>query len=89
MNRLSIFICEDSISFKPKNTFLTLDSQRPTIYQINGNFMRICKNGHEVLKTYMLRPRAKKGTSQVATPNVPFSTLGDSSQDTNDLCSRS
>ena len=41
MNRLSIFICEDSISFKPKNTFLTLDSQRPTIYQINGNFMRI------------------------------------------------
>ena len=41
MNRLSIFICEDSISFKPKNTFLTLDSQRPIIYQINGNFMRI------------------------------------------------
>ena len=41
MNRLSIFICEDGISFKPKNTFLKLDSQRPTIYQINGNFMTI------------------------------------------------
>ena len=41
MNRLSIFICEDGISFKPKNTFLTLDSQRPMIYHINGNFMTI------------------------------------------------
>ena len=41
MNRLSIFMCEDGISFKPKNTFLKLDSQRPTIYQINGNFMTI------------------------------------------------
>ena len=41
MNRLSIFMFEDGISFKPKNTFLKLDSQRPTIYQINGNFMTI------------------------------------------------
>ena len=38
MNRLLISICEDGISFKPKNTFLKLDSLRPTIYQINGNF---------------------------------------------------
>ena len=41
MNRLSIFMCEDGISFKPKKTFLKLDSQRPIIYQIKGNFMTI------------------------------------------------
>ena len=47
MDRLSIFMCEDGISFKPKNTFLKLDSQRPMtyiiyhIYQIDGNFMTI------------------------------------------------
>ena len=43
-NRLLIFMCEDGVSFKPKNTYLKLDSQRPTIYQINGNFMRILMN---------------------------------------------
>ena len=31
MNRLSIFIYEDSICFEPKNTFLKFYSQRPTI----------------------------------------------------------
>ena len=41
MNRLSIIMCEDGISFKPKKTFLKLDSQRPIIYQIKGNFMTI------------------------------------------------
>ena len=41
MNRLSIIMCEDGISFKPKKTFLKLDSQRPTIYQIDGNSMGI------------------------------------------------
>ena len=31
----------DSISFKLKNNSLKLDPQRPTIYQIDGNSMRI------------------------------------------------
>ena len=41
---MSIFIdffCVDSISFKLKNNFLKLDPQRRTIYQIDGNSMRI------------------------------------------------
>ena len=38
---LSIFVCVDSISFKLKNNFLKLDPQRRTIYQIDGNSMRI------------------------------------------------
>ena len=42
-DKMSIFInffCVDSISSKLKNNFLKLHSQRPSIYQINGNSMR-------------------------------------------------
>ena len=57
MNRLSIFMCEDGISFKPKNTFLKLDSQGPTIYQINGNFMTILMDLSDL--TFYLGKRGK------------------------------
>ena len=64
MNRLSIFICEDGISFKPKNTFLKLDSQRPTIYQINGNFMRILMDISDL--SFYLCKREKTGFTETA-----------------------
>ena len=54
MNRLSIFMCEDGISFKPKKTFLKLDSQRPIIYQIKGNFMTILMDLSD-LRFYLCR----------------------------------
>ena len=41
MSIISIFVSVDSISFKLKNNLLKLDSQRPTIYQIDGNSIRI------------------------------------------------
>ena len=41
MSNLSIFVFVDSISFKLKNNFLKLDPPRPTIYQLDGNSMRI------------------------------------------------
>ena len=41
MSVISIFVSVDSISFKLKNNLLKLDPQRPTIYQIDGNSMRI------------------------------------------------
>ena len=57
MNRLSIFMCEDGISFKPKNTFLKLDSERPIIYQIDRNFMRILMDLSDL--RFYLRKRGK------------------------------
>ena len=70
MNRLSIFMCEDGISFKPKNTFLKLDSQRPTIYQINGNFMTILMDLSD-LRFYLCK-RGKSSFTETTFMQIPL-----------------
>ena len=64
MSIISLFVSVDNISFKLKNNLLKLDSQRLTIYQIDGNSIRILVD-LSLINNWMGRMNLRMGASGV------------------------